>query len=228
VTRSFSIESSDSAAPNESEVDDNSLSGSSNHNAQSASDLDDLSDEGEAFFQHLFNSTSRVSRFTQLEEFKLAAPAKEAQTKLAKTQGTTSSSSSDSDLDDSSDEGHLQAYRRATRNNKQSFIFGSGKRRRVIIRGQSKDPDTSDSESIRNRKYTDDQEELMKDHDFISHLRLKLGVSRKDLVDVIEKQDSDLRRNVHVIVAKDYLELRRCLDGSEDAVKMMLDRISDE
>jgi hypothetical protein len=62
------------------------------------------------------------------------------------------------------------------------------------------------------------------DHDFISHLRQKLGVSREQLVKAVTKHAPDLLPKIHVMVAKDYIELGQCLDPLDgpNAIEKML------
>jgi hypothetical protein len=47
------------------------------------------------------------------------------------------------------------------------------------------------------------QDEIVQDHDFISLLMRKLGVSRRELASLILEKDPDLRADMHIIVAKD-------------------------
>jgi hypothetical protein len=68
----------------------------------------------------------------------------------------------------------------------------------------------------------DTQDEIVQDHDFISHLMRKMGVSRGEVAKLVLDEMPDLRPNIHIIVAKDWLELRRCRQGSDGAFEHML------
>jgi hypothetical protein len=58
------------------------------------------------------------------------------------------------------------------------------------------------------------REQSFQDHDFIAHLRQKLGVSRAQLIMAVTKHAPDLLPRLHIMVAENYVELRRCLEIS--------------
>ncbi|EAT86242.1 hypothetical protein SNOG_06411 [Parastagonospora nodorum SN15] len=66
------------------------------------------------------------------------------------------------------------------------------------------------------------QDELVRDHDFISHLMRKLGVSRSTMASLVLEKAPDLRAHMHIIVAKDWRELHLCREGGHGATTDML------
>jgi hypothetical protein len=57
----------------------------------------------------------------------------------------------------------------------------------------------------------------VQDHDFVAHLRTKLGVTR-----LLLDEAPDLHRKMHIVVAKDWNQLRKCIVRGTNAIRQLV------